>query len=81
MKPNSSAPPLNREHPRHPDNPTFLDRQQTAQQLSVSVTTVDRLVKSGQLRAARIGRRVVVSPQAIAAFRVQAETEEWGTAS
>ena len=60
---------------------TFLDRQETAHELRVSVPTVDRLIKSGELRAARIGRRVVVSPQAINAFRQAREAAEWGDAS
>jgi excisionase family DNA binding protein len=60
---------------------TFLDREETAHELRVSVSTVDRLIKAGQLRAARIGRRVVVSPQAIEQFRRKAETAEWGEAS
>jgi excisionase family DNA binding protein len=63
------------------DTTTFLDREETARDLRVSVTTVDRLIKAGKLRAARIGRRVVVSPQAIDQFRRQAETAEWGEAS
>jgi excisionase family DNA binding protein len=64
-----------------PREQTFLDREETARTLRVSVTTVDRLIKSGRLRAARIGRRVVCSPQAIEAFRRDAETAEWGDAS
>lgn len=59
----------------------FLDREEAASTLRVSVTTVDRLIKAGKLRAARIGRRVVVSPQAIDAFRQAAEAAEWGEAS
>lgn len=70
---------MNREQRRHPQ--AFLDRNETAEVLRVSTTTVDRLIKSGKLRAARIGRRVVVSPQAIEAFRQAAETAEWGEAS
>ena len=60
---------------------TFLKREETAQDLRVSVTTVDRLIKAGKLRAARIGRRVVVSPQAIEQFRREAEAAEWGEPS
>ncbi len=60
---------------------TFLDREETAHELRVSITTVDRLIKAGRLRAGRIGRRVVVSPQAIDQFRRDVETAEWGEAS
>jgi excisionase family DNA binding protein len=59
----------------------FLTREETAHALCVSVTTVDRLIKSGRLRAAKIGRRVVCSPQAIEDFRKYAEAAEWGEAS
>lgn len=33
--------------------------------MRVSVSTVDRLIRSGRLRAAKIGRRVVISAKAI----------------
>ena len=63
------------------DTTTFFNRWETARELRVSVTTVDRLIKNGQLRAARIGRRVVISRQALDQFRRDAETAEWGEAS
>ena len=63
------------------DTTTFLDREEAARTLRVSVTTIDRLIKAGKLRAAKIGRRVVVSHQAIEAFRREAEIAEWGEAS
>jgi excisionase family DNA binding protein len=44
----------------------FLTREETAETLRVSVSTVDRLVKSGKLRATILGRRVLISPAAIA---------------
>jgi len=59
---------------------TFFDRHEAARRLAISVSTVDRLIRAGRLRAARIGRRVVVSPQAIDEFRRQVEADEWGAA-
>jgi excisionase family DNA binding protein len=59
-------------------DPAFFDREEAAGKLRISVTTVDRLIKAGKLRAARIGRRVVISPQALDAFRRDAEAAEWG---
>ncbi|MDA8312126.1 MAG: helix-turn-helix domain-containing protein [Actinomycetota bacterium] len=44
----------------------FLTREEAAETLRVSVSTVDRLVKSGKLRATILGRRVLISPAAIA---------------
>lgn len=44
----------------------FLTRDEAAETLRVSVSTVDRLVKSGKLRATILGRRVLISPAAIA---------------
>ena len=55
----------NRVQRRHPNVPVFLDREEAALSLRVSVSTLDRLIRAGRLRAPRIGRRVVVSPQAI----------------
>jgi excisionase family DNA binding protein len=60
---------------------TFLDREETAKTLHLSVTTVDRLRKAGKLRGCRIGRRVVFSPESIEAFRRESEVAEWGEAS
>jgi excisionase family DNA binding protein len=75
--PDASA---NRSQRRHPNDPAFLDREEAAQSLRVSVSTLDRQIKAGKLRAARIGRRVVISPQAIDAFRRDVEVAEWGEA-
>lgn len=44
-----------------------------AEVLSVSVTTVRRLIRSGELRAFRIGDRVMVRPSAIDDFLDAAE--------
>jgi len=52
----------------------FFTRHETALALGhQSVATVDRLIKSGALRAARIGARVVVSAEAIEEFRREVE--------
>jgi excisionase family DNA binding protein len=51
----------------------FFGRRITAERLGVSVPTVDRLIAAGKLRAGKIGRRVVVSDQAIEEFRQEVE--------
>lgn len=40
-------------------------RHEAAEKLRVSESTVDRLIKNGQLRAAKIGNRVLISDEAI----------------
>jgi excisionase family DNA binding protein len=59
----------------------FYSRREAAGALGISVPTIDRLIHAGKLRAARIGRRVVVSPEALSQFRREAEISEWGEAS
>ena len=44
------------------------DIPQTKNELRVSRTTLDRLVKAGELRAVKIGRRVLFHPEEIEDF-------------
>jgi excisionase family DNA binding protein len=59
----------------------FYSRSEVAEALTISIPTLDRLISKGELRAAKIGRRAVVSPQALDEFRKVAETAEWGSFS
>jgi excisionase family DNA binding protein len=59
----------------------FFGRKDAAMKLGVSVATVDRQIKAGRLRAAHIGRRVVVSAQALDEFRRANESGGLGEAS
>ena len=43
----------------------FLSRQQAADALSVSTQTIDRLIKTGRLRAGKIGPRVVIPEESL----------------
>jgi excisionase family DNA binding protein len=53
--------------------PELNDYGATATRLAVSRTTVERLVRRGDLRAVRIGRRVLVSDVEIARFIAERE--------
>jgi excisionase family DNA binding protein len=59
----------------------FFNRLESARTLRVSVSTVDREIKSGRLRAARIRGRVVISAQALEDYRHALEAGECGKAS
>lgn len=48
--------------------PLLYNRTQAAQALNVSTLTIDRAIKHGNLSANRVGRRVLISPQALANF-------------
>lgn len=52
--------------PKPPDS--LNDYRATAMRLAVSRTTVERLVRRGELKAVHIGRRVLVSDLEIARF-------------
>lgn len=43
------------------DGPTLLTRKEAAQRLSVSVRTVDRLIRARRLRVRRVGRAVRIA--------------------
>jgi len=51
-----------------PDPPRFFTRKQVAQVLRISVCTVSRHIKSGALRAYRIGNRVLIEDKDLAAW-------------
>ena len=53
--------------PRRRDT-LLVDRKEAARQLGVCPGTVDALVKSGELDAIRIGRRVLFLPEALVRF-------------
>jgi excisionase family DNA binding protein len=47
----------------------FFSREQTADQLSVSTQTIDRLIESGKLACVRVGkRRVAIPASSLAAY-------------
>ena len=73
----------NRTQRRHTGgSPLFLDREEAAEQLRISVSTLDRQIKAGKPPRHRTSTGIVViSPQAIDQFRREAETAEWGEAS
>jgi len=48
--------------------PTTVTRPEAASALGVSVTTVDRLLRTGRLGSVQIGRRVVIRREAIADY-------------
>ncbi len=48
------------------------DKRTAAEQLSISISTLDRLIKNGELRAVKLDGRVLVSPEAARDF-VQAK--------
>lgn len=47
------------------DEIKMLTREEAAEMLRVSVRTLDTLIKDGRIGAARIGRRVLVSTDAL----------------
>ena len=47
---------------------TMLKRDEAAEALSLSVKTLDRLIKDGRLQAVRIGRRVAVPTSSLEAY-------------
>ena len=47
----------------------ILNRREAAQELNISLPTLDKLIREGKLRAIRIGqRRIIISKAAVAAF-------------
>ena len=46
----------------------FIPRPQAARRLRLSLRTFDRLVRQGQIRVRRIGRRVLVRPEELERF-------------
>jgi len=51
-----------------PPDQRLLTREQTAQRLGVSTSTVDRLRYSGRLHAVRVGGRVMFDPDMLGAL-------------
>ena len=51
-----------------PPRPRFLTPAEVAEQLRVSSMTVYRLIKSGELRAARIGKSYRLLPEDVDAY-------------
>lgn len=67
----------NRGHgPGPTPSPHALTVGETARRLSLSLSTVWRLLQRGELRRVRIGRSVRVDAQSIAAFVAQGGTNE-----
>jgi excisionase family DNA binding protein len=50
------------------DSKMFYSRREAAIALSLGVRTIDVLIKTGQLAATRVGRRVLVPVEALQAF-------------
>lgn len=48
--------------------PVFLRRRQAAEAYGVSVWTIDELIASGEIRAKRMGRRVLVNAASLEAW-------------
>lgn len=48
--------------------PNAVTRDEAAERLKVSKSTLDRLIANGELRAKRIGRRVVISDDEITRY-------------
>jgi excisionase family DNA binding protein len=48
--------------------PQFMNREKLAMRLDVSMRTVDALLMSGRIRSVKIGRKRVVSEQAVLDF-------------
>jgi excisionase family DNA binding protein len=48
--------------------PMLYNRQQAARMLNVSTLTIDRAVKHGNLKANRVGRRVLFSKGSLETF-------------
>jgi excisionase family DNA binding protein len=52
----------------------YLTRQEVVTMTSLSITTVDRLIRAGQLRVLRVGRRVLIPRQVFQEW-LQAQAE------
>ncbi len=52
----------------------FYTRNEAAALLSLSVVTIDRLVKSGKLPCRKLGKKVLFTPVALEAFAATADT-------
>jgi excisionase family DNA binding protein len=53
----------------------FVSREVAADALSISVVTLDRLTKAGQLRASKIGRRVLYAERDLQQFADRSRKE------
>ena len=53
---------------------TCLSVDAAAEYLGVSALTVRRLISAKKLKASRIGRRVIITPAALAKFLEESET-------
>ena len=54
--------------PSQPVTKQLLTRHEAAHSLSLSLRTIDELVKRGDLKAAKIGRSIRIRPAAIESF-------------
>ncbi|HRK80227.1 MAG TPA: helix-turn-helix domain-containing protein [Saprospiraceae bacterium] len=50
------------------ENLTLLSKKELLEMLKVSAPTLDRAVRSGDLKAVRIGRRVLFNPKDVATY-------------
>lgn len=49
------------------DAPLLIDKHELAKRTTLSVSTIERRVKDGQLPAVKVGRRVLFAPDAVLA--------------
>ena len=54
----------------------LLDKRQAAERMSISISTLDRLVRDGELKAVKLSGRALISPNAISEFVAAKEAEE-----
>jgi len=54
----------------------LLDKKAAAESMAISVSSLDRLIRDGELRAVKLSGRVLVSPDAIRDFIRIKEAEE-----
>lgn len=50
------------------EGPLTLSREAAADKIGIKISKIDRLIKSGQLKAVKIGRNVRIKPEAIESF-------------
>jgi len=47
------------------DSPIFVDRQSAAASIRVSLSTIDKLIRNGQVEIVKLGRRVLVRRESL----------------
>ena len=60
LRSKSSSNPLSAVEPRRPQKSQFVGRIRAAEIVDCSPQTIDKFIRTGRLRAFRVGRKVVV---------------------